>query len=80
MTRRATFTQTELARAIRAADDLGKVALWTAAGIAFVGADQLHLSPLDPPRRNTCDEAFGTAEAVEVAECDRAFGVVRSRA
>jgi hypothetical protein len=36
MTRRATFTQAELTRAIRAASAAGKVALQTAGGIAFV--------------------------------------------
>lgn len=36
MTRRATFTKADLARAVRVADELGKVALWTEAGIAFV--------------------------------------------
>lgn len=36
MTRRATFTKADLARAVRVADQLGKVALWTPQGIAFV--------------------------------------------
>jgi len=36
MTRRATFTQAELTRAIRAAEAAGKVALQTPDGIAFV--------------------------------------------
>lgn len=36
MTRRATFTQAELTRAIRAAEAAGKVAHWTPEGIAFV--------------------------------------------
>ena len=36
MTRRATVTQADLARAIRAADAAGKVVLVTQAGIAFV--------------------------------------------
>lgn len=36
MTQRATFTEATLARAIRAAEKTGKVALMTPAGIAFV--------------------------------------------
>jgi hypothetical protein len=36
MTRRATFSQADLARAIKAAAATGKVALQTPAGIAFV--------------------------------------------
>lgn len=36
MTARATFTEAELARAIRAADKVGKVALLTRTGIVFV--------------------------------------------
>lgn len=36
MTTRATFTEAELARAIRAADKLGKIAVQTPMGIAFV--------------------------------------------
>lgn len=36
MTARATFTEAEIARAIRAADKVGKVALITRAGILFV--------------------------------------------
>lgn len=36
MTARATFTQAQLTRAIRAAEAAGKVAIYTAAGIAFV--------------------------------------------
>lgn len=64
MTRRATFTKADLARAVRVADELGKVALWTPQGICFVESAKVALpSP---------DQA-----AAEVAECDRAFGVSR---
>lgn len=50
MTRRATFTKADLARAVRVADELGKVALWTAAGIAFVESDKVALpSPETEP-------------------------------
>lgn len=41
MNRRATFTETELKRAIRAAEALGKVAVQTRFGIAFVEADRV---------------------------------------
>ena len=62
MTRRATFTQAEIARAIRAAEKAGKVAQWTPAGIAFVDPESIpHDAPADS-RGNTCDDIFGTAE------------------
>lgn len=41
MTARATFTEATIARAIRAAGKVGKVALLTPAGIAFV--DPAHI-------------------------------------
>lgn len=61
MTRRAVFTEAELARAIRAADKAGKVAIQTRAGIAFVDPASL---PHDAPATggNTCDEIFGTGD------------------
>jgi hypothetical protein len=59
MTTKARFTKADLARAVRVADELGKVALWTAAGIAFVESDQVALPSPDQARGNTCDEAFG---------------------
>lgn len=64
MTRRATVTQAELVRAIRAADATGKVALQTRAGIAFVDPATI---PHDGPESgaagtNSCDDIFGTAE------------------
>ena len=62
MTRRATFTQAELARAIRAAERLGKVALQTPAGIAFVDPGQLAQPAPTESGSNTCDHAFGVAE------------------
>jgi hypothetical protein len=61
MTRRATFTQAELKRAIRAAEASGKVAVQTSVGIAFV--DPMTLPQTAPSResegRNTCDDIFG---------------------
>lgn len=62
MTRRATFTQAELARAIRAAAKAGKVAVQTRAGIAFLDPANIVQGVADDEARvNTCDEAFGTA-------------------
>jgi hypothetical protein len=62
MTRRATLTQAELARAIRAADATGKVALRTPYGIAFVDPAQLAQPAPIESGGNTCDTAFGVAE------------------
>lgn len=59
MTKRATFTQAELTRAIRAAEACGKLALMTPAGIAFVESDHVALLSPEPARGNTCDDAFG---------------------
>lgn len=64
MTRRVTFTRADLARAVSVADQLGKVALWTPQGIAFVESDKVALPSPDQ-------------EPAEVAECDKAFGVSR---
>lgn len=64
MTKRATFTQAELARASKAADAVGKVAVWTSAGIAFV--DPAHIGqPVHTETRdgNTCDGKFGAARS-----------------
>lgn len=62
MTKRATFTQAELERALRAANALGKVVLWTPGGIAFVESDAI---PVTSPPDDQKDQA----------ECDRLFGV-----
>lgn len=59
MTKRSSFTQAELERAIRAAGKLGKVALMTPTWIAFVESDKVPLPSPDQPRGNSCDEAFG---------------------
>lgn len=62
MTKRATFTQAELTRAMRAADAVGKVALLTPAGIAFLpreDAPKLHAASVEGV--NSCDEVFGRA-------------------
>jgi hypothetical protein len=58
MTRRATVTQAELARAIRAADAAGKVVLVTQAGIAFV--DPGIIAQTGPTESgDTCAGKFG---------------------
>lgn len=62
MTRRAVFTEAELARAIRAADKAGKVALQTRAGIAFVDPGTIPHDLPDDSGGNTCDDIFGTGE------------------
>lgn len=60
MTRRATFTAADLARAVRVADQLGKVALWTPQGIALVDRGSVAIpSPDIPVEGNSCDKAFG---------------------
>ncbi|HMO09158.1 MAG TPA: hypothetical protein PKD10_16135 [Paracoccaceae bacterium] len=64
MTRRATFTQAELARAIRVAQAAGKVAVWTPSGIVFAdSAETLLASPPAPApdEGNTCDQVWGRA-------------------
>lgn len=53
MTRRATFTQAEVARAIRAAQAVGKVALVTPVGIAFVDPDTV---PQTAPQESAVDD------------------------
>ena len=64
MTRRATFTQAEMLRAIRAAKAEGMVAVILRGAIAFVESDKVILPSPD----------LGLDEA---AECDRLFGVSR---
>ena len=60
MTRRATFTQAELARAIRAAETVGKVAILTPAGIVFADpATVAHRAPQESSGGNSCDDLFG---------------------
>jgi hypothetical protein len=63
MTRRATFTQAELARAIKAAGSAGKIAVQTPMGIAFVDPDTLPQSAAtESSGRNSCDDIFGAAK------------------
>lgn len=60
MTRRATFTEAELVRAIRAAGKAGKVAMQTRDGIAFVDPAAIPHDRPDDSGGNTCDSIFGT--------------------
>lgn len=62
MTKKATFTRADLARAISVADERGKVALWTPQGILFVesGSVALPSGDTEPATEgNSCDKAFG---------------------
>jgi hypothetical protein len=61
MTARATFTQAQIARAIRAAEACGKVALLTPMGIVFAESGSIALpSPNgETAGGNSCDKAFG---------------------
>ena len=63
MTRRATFTKADLARAVRVADELGKVALWTAVGIAFVESDRVSLPSPEPVEPDPYDAWKAKREA-----------------
>ena len=56
MTKRATFTQAELTRAIRAAAKAGKVAVQTTAGIAFLDPAIVAQDAPQNGGKNTCDE------------------------
>lgn len=67
MTARATFTQTQIARAIAAADRAGKVALYTPHGIAFV----------DPAAVVQAAQTRESDGAEQCREIDAAFGVSR---
>lgn len=59
MTRPATFTQAQIARAIRAAKGEGMVAVMTPQGIIFAESDKVSLPSPEEGRGNSCDEAFG---------------------
>lgn len=59
MTARATFTEASLKRAVKVADAMGKVAVQTTMGIAFVDPARLpQIAPADSGE-NSCDRAFG---------------------
>jgi|GEM_PF-6774895 len=60
MTRRATFTQAELARAIRAAERLGQRVIIIQGMICIVAQDELAALPSSQADgENTCDKVFG---------------------
>lgn len=60
VTRRATFTQAELARAIRAAEAAGKVAILTPGGIVFADPAAVpQTAPQESAGGNSCDDLFG---------------------
>ena len=63
MTRRATFTQAEMTRAIRAAKAAGKVAIYTPDGIVFADPSAIPQTAAQTSAAesggNTCDAAFG---------------------
>ena len=61
MTKRTTFTQAQIERAIRAADATGKVAVQTPVGIAFVDPASLPQHVPTESGENSCDKAFGCA-------------------
>lgn len=63
MTARATLTQAQIARAIRAAEACGKVAVLTPAGIVFAQPGAVALPSLETEGPNTCDLAFGTGSS-----------------
>jgi hypothetical protein len=60
---RAAFTAAELARAIKAADQAGKVAVLTRGGIVFAPPDKVALPSPETGRANSCDEIFGTGSS-----------------
>ena len=62
MTARATFTQAQIVRAIRAAQACGKVALLTPQGIVFAESGSVALPSPEQARGNSCDDAFGTEQ------------------
>jgi hypothetical protein len=63
MTRRATFTQTELARAIAAAEKAGRNVAIIGGAILIVAKEDMPVLPLpgQDEEPNTCDSAFGVS-------------------
>jgi hypothetical protein len=63
MTRRATFTQTELARAIAAAEKAGRNVAIIGGAILIVAKEDMPAlpSPGQDEGPNTCDSAFGVS-------------------
>lgn len=61
MTTRAVFTAAQLARAVKVAESLGKVAVQTPIGIAFVDPATVGKVAAVEVEANTCDGRFGKA-------------------
>ena len=54
------LTLAEIARAIKAADQAGKVAVMVKGGIIFAERGQIALPSPEPERGNSCDGLWGT--------------------
>lgn len=63
MTRPASLSQAEIARAIKAAEACGKVAVMTKGGIVFAAPGQIALPSPDQERGNSCDTIWGTGSS-----------------
>ena len=63
MTRPATLSQAEIARAIKAADQAGKVAVMVKGGIVFAAPGQIALPSPENGGTNTCDTIWGTGSS-----------------
>lgn len=59
MTRPASLSQTEIARAIKAAEACGKVAVLTKDGIIFAPPNKVALPSPETGRPNSCDGIWG---------------------
>lgn len=59
MTTRASLTQAQIARAIRAAKGEGMVAVMTPTGIVFAEPDKVALPSPETGRPNSCDGIWG---------------------
>lgn len=57
---RPTLSQAEIARAIKAAEACGKVAVMVKGGIVFAERGQIALPSPEPERGNSCDGIWGT--------------------
>lgn len=63
MTRPASLSQAEIARAIKAAEACGKVAVMTKGGIVFAAPGQIALPSPETGRENSCDGIWGTGSS-----------------
>jgi hypothetical protein len=57
------LTLAEIARAIKAADQAGKVAVMVKGGIIFAERGQIALPSPEPERGNSCDGIWGTGSS-----------------